>query len=240
MFMAPVFSRRELFSLSKIIFSFWFSGLLVTLVSVSVDLPSDRLGIVMAFAIEFFIGYLIGFCADLVVSVMEFAGALMDTQAGLSVASLLDPSSGRNITLISLILKWVALMAFLQIDGHHLVLSTLVQSYKVLPIGMTVNLAAGAFELVKTGSYVMMMGVQLAMPILLVVFLIDFGMGMMNKISEQINVFQLGFQVKPTISLIIFLATAPGIVGSTSIIMGHSVDVLVQLLNALQSPVIVG
>ena len=52
---------------------------------------------------------------------------------------------------------------------------------------------------------------QLAAPIVLVVFIIDFAFGILNRVAEQINVFQLGFQVKPIISVLILLGIMPGL-----------------------------
>ena len=54
-------------------------------------------------------------------------------------------------------------------------------------------------------------GLKLASPIILVIFLVDFSFGILNKVAEQINIFQLGFQLKPTVSIIIFLGIAPGL-----------------------------
>ncbi len=234
---APVFSRREVFAMSKIMIAFWTSSLLIFVVPVSRELPTTSIQFLFTLVTEITIGAMIGFVLDLFVTGIEFAGSLMDTQAGLSVASLLDPSSGRNITLMSLLLKWVAFMMFLAIDGHHLVLSAVVQSFKIIPVGGQANLAAGAYEVLKLGSYILYLGVQLSAPILLVVFLIDFGFGMLNKVAEQVNVFQLGFQIKPSISLLVFLAIAPSIVGSIYKILDFITAHLLQLFHALQTPI---
>jgi flagellar biosynthesis protein FliR len=237
-FTAPVFNRKEVFGLTKIMLMFWLAGLLVYIVPYPTTLPSTPLDYILAILIEILLGYFIGFSLDLIVTALEFAGTIMDTQAGLSVASLLDPSSGRQITLISLLLKWVAFMMFLLVDGHHLVLSAIVHSYQLLPISGDFNLAAGSLEMLKTGSEIMLIGVQLAAPILLVVFLIDFGFGILNRVAEQINVFQLGFQVKPSISLLIFLLCTPNIAGSVYNILEVISNHLLHLFQALQSPVI--
>jgi flagellar biosynthetic protein FliR len=233
---APVFSRKEVFPMGKIMICFWTASLLIFVIPVSKELPTTSIQYLFTLVTEITIGAMIGFVLDLFVTGIEFAGSLMDTQAGLSVASLLDPSSGRNITLMSLLLKWVAFMLFLAIDGHHLVLATLVQSFKIIPVGGHANLSAGAYELMKLGSYILYLGVQLSAPILLVVFLIDFGFGMLNKVAEQINIFQLGFQVKPSISLLIFLAVAPSIVNSIYTILDFITNHLLRLFQALQSP----
>jgi len=232
---APVFSRREIFPMAKVLLVFWTAGLLIYVVPVPPNLPTNPLTIVLAVICEALLGVMIGFVTDLLVSGLEFAGTLMDTQAGLSVASLLDPSTGRTITIISLLLKWSAFTMFLLIDGHHLVLASIVQSFKILPVASPINFSQGALEIVKLGSYLFFLGVQLSAPILLVVFIVDFGFGILNRVAEQINVFQLGFQIKPSVSLVVFLAATPLIVNSIYKIMEFITEHLMKIFHALQS-----
>ncbi len=230
---APVFSRREFFPLGKIALAFWTSSLLIYIVPAPVVPPDTGLAFTMMFITEILIGVMIGFVTDLLIVGIEFAGSIMDTQAGLSVAAVLDPSSGRSLSLLSLLLKWTATMLFLIIDGHHLILSAVVESYRLLPIGGMANFSQGAHYIVTTGTSIFLIGVQLSAPIMLVVFMIDFGFGMLNKVAEQVNVFQLGFQVKPIISLFVFLTTAPMLVGAIYRILEMVMDHVLRLLYIL-------
>ncbi|NBV42795.1 flagellar biosynthetic protein FliR [bacterium] len=230
---APVFNRREIFMLGKVALVFWTSALLIYVVPAPIHPPDTTLGFVLAFASEFMVGAMIGFVTDLLIVGIEFAGSLMDTQAGLSVASMLDPSSGRSLALISLILKWTATMLFLIIDGHHLVLSALMESYRLLPIGSPINYSQGAYYLANLGTYIFFLGVQLSAPIMLVIFMVDFGMGMLNKVAEQVNVFQLGFQVKPSVGLFVFLMTAPGLLNGIYRILETISEHLLKLFYIL-------
>lgn len=179
---------------------------------------------------------MIGFVMDLFVIAVEFAGSLMDTQAGLSVSAILDPSTGRSLPLLSLLLKWSATMIFLAIDGHHLVLTSLYESYRLLPVGSPIDFSRGMLYLVSTTTDLFAIGVQLAAPIMLIVFMIDFGFGMLNKVAEQVNVFQLGFQIKPIVSLTIFLLTVPGLVNSVYRIvttLSHHLMLLLYYLSGV-------
>ncbi len=233
---APVFSRREVFPIARLLIVFWTASVLIYVVPLPRVMPVGAVGFIMAFICEAFLGFIIGFTMDIFVTGIELAGNLMDSQAGLSVASMLDPSSGRQITLLSLLLKWVALILFLLVDGHHLVLSALVHSFQILPVGGHFNLAAGSYEVIKIASYIFFLGVQLSAPVLLIIFLVDFGFGILNKVAEQVNVFQLGFQIKPSVSLFIFWLTAPGIVSSVNLILEHISDHLLHIFHALLLP----
>lgn len=210
--LAPVFSRRELFSLLKIVFILWVSSLLLFLVPFP-DLENTDMSYwyVVSLLIEFLIGAIVGFVADVMVSATELAGSIMDTQAGLAIAAVLDPARGAQITVMSQLLKWCSMIIFLLLDGHHLVLSAIVKSFYILPVGSMPDLSGAAEFTVNLAKVIFYLGAQLAAPIILVVFLVDFGFSILNKIAEQVNVFQLGFQVKPIVSLIVFVLVAPGL-----------------------------
>jgi flagellar biosynthetic protein FliR len=176
----------------------------------------------------------VGLGLGLLIISVEFAGSLMDTQAGLSVAAILDPATGRSVPLFSQTLNWVALMIFLQLDGHHLLMTMLVKSFQLLPIGMSVNLSKAGLMIASLGTEIFKIGVIISAPILLVIFIVDFAFGLLNKIAEQINVFQLGFQVKPTVALIVFLALTPGLASTINHVMETLSEKTLTILVALQ------
>lgn len=210
--MSPVFSNKEIFSLAKITFIFWVCGLLIFYIPLPQEFPLTPITFLFAMLTEAMIGAILGFVAQLLLIGLEFAGNLMDTQAGLSVASQLDPSTGQATTLISKLMKTIALLVFLLIDGHHVILATLIQSFQALPIGSPFQLSQAALHVANSGALIFELALQLSAPILLIVFLIDFGFGMLSRVAPQVNVFQLGFQLKPIVSLFIFLSIVPGLV----------------------------
>jgi flagellar biosynthetic protein FliR len=231
---APFFNNRQIFIMAKIAFVFWTAGLMIFVVPLPLHGPTTGVSMILAVVGELFIGVMLGFTADMVVMGLEFAGALIDTQAGLSVASLLDPSTGRNSALFEMFLRWVALMVFIQVDGHHVVLTAVHKSFSMVPIGSAYNLTQGSWAVLGFASDIFKSAVLISAPVLLVVFLVDFSFGILNRVAEQINVFQLGFQVKPTVSVIVFLAMVPGLLHLTLGMMSYMMENLIHVLVALQ------
>ncbi len=212
--MAPFFDRKQVFAMGKIALVFWTAMLFIFIVPLPKVMPQDAITFVLALLSEFLVGAILGFSASAILISIEFAGSLMDTQAGLSVAALLNPATGRTSTLISLLLEWTSIMLFLSIDGHHLVLAAMNKSFTLLPIGSPFNFNLAGEYLISLGTEIFKMAVQLASPILLVIFLMDFCFGMLSRIAPQINVFQMSFELKPSVSLLVFLAIIPGLVNS--------------------------
>lgn len=230
---APIFNRRDLMMMSKVSLIFWVSFLLLFIVPSPRHSFDDGLSLLLATLTEFLIGAMMGFVCDFLLTSMEFAGNLMDSQGGLSVAATLDPTSGRSMALLSLVLKNTATMMFLCLDGHHFVLSALLQSYQLIPVASHVNIAKGSYFIVTLGTHLFSMALLISAPILLVIFLVDLGFGLMNKVAQQINVFQLGSQIKPLVAIIIFLASVPSLSVTISQLMETTAQHVSQTLYLL-------
>lgn len=231
----PIFSRKEVFAMGKVAIIFWLTFMLMYTIPLPESLPDTQLAFFLMMLADFLIGAIIGVIMQLLVIGVEFAGSLMDTQAGLSVAALLDPSLGRQVTILSLMLNWVAIIIFLQIDGHHLILSSLIQSFKILPIGVPVNISQASYFMAQLGSQLFYIAMTLSAPVLLIVFITDFAFGLLNRVAEQVNVFQLGFQIKPSVSLIVFLGMIPGLVETIAGIMEDLTEQMLTIFFYLQA-----
>ena len=178
---------------------------------------------------------MIGFVTQLLIVGIEFGGSLMDTQAGLSVASLLDPSTGQTTSILSRLLRQIAMLVFFLINGHHVVLSSIVQSFRAIPITSKLNIFEASRYIVEICIDIFMIALQIAAPILLVVFLIDFGFGLLSRVAPQVNVFQLGFQVKPIIGLLVMLTFIPGMVELVYAFLEKSAGDLLRILYLIRS-----
>ena len=227
---APFFTMKSLFPLGKVALTFWVSVLVMFVIPLPQSLPTNMMIYMLSILVELGVGLIIGYTANLIMTSIEFGGMLMDTQAGLSSASVLDPTSGKNAALLELLMKYLSVILFLLMNGHHMVLSAVFESFSIIPIGQPVDFTAGSRYIVTLGTDLFMIGLKLASPIILVIFLVDFSFGILNKVAEQINVFQLGFQIKPIVSTLIFLGIAPGlgilILGIVEEVMSYIVKVL--------------
>ena len=157
--LAPIFSNKQFMVAAKFALVFWASGLLIFSVPLPPAIPSYGVPLFLALISELLIGVCIGFITDVLIVGIEMSGALMDTQAGLSVASLLDPSTGRNAALFEIGLRWISIIIFLVIDGHHMILSVLHYSLKLIPPGMPFSFVSGVQYLFSFGADIFFIGV---------------------------------------------------------------------------------
>lgn len=231
---APIFDSKEIMALGKISLIFWLSGLIIFVVPLPKVLPDTPIIFALALVTEVLIGAAIGFTTQLILIGIQFAGTLMDTQAGLSAASILDPYSGQSVTILSKLMRWVAVIIFINFNGHHMLLSAIYQSFKLIPVASPVKMDQAMKLLSSLGTNIFAIALQFSVSILLIVFLIDFCFGMLNKIAPQVNVFALAMQVKPTISFFILMIIMPGLIDKIGEIMKDVTEILLQLLMVMK------
>ena len=207
---APVLNSRSIPSPVKVAFAFWLSLTFWFVVNVPHPLPSTAPALGLAVASEFFVGLSIGFIVNVIILSIQSAGEMIDVQMGLSVANVLDPSLGFQVSIIGRLLFLVGIFFFISMNGHHALLAALHRSFEIIPLGMPFHLKATYPEFLATlGQSLWSISIQMALPIMAILLLTDFAFGIISRVAPQVNVFMLGFQVKPTVGLLALLFMLP-------------------------------
>jgi len=235
-FEAPVFNYKIFPVSARIAVSLLITYVLWFVIPMPKTMPDTTITFGIALITEFAIGALIGFIARMLIIVIEVSGALMDTQMGLSVASAMDPQTGSQTTIISTFYRNIATVIFLIINGHHMLLSALNKSFKALPLGHPVYFQNAADQLTQLGVNLFAIGLQIAAPVILTIFLMDFAFGMISRVAPQVNVFMLGFQIKPVIGIFIFFAGIPLFVEKLSTLLIGTLEEILKLFYNLSLP----
>ncbi|NQT29909.1 MAG: flagellar biosynthetic protein FliR [Candidatus Saganbacteria bacterium] len=233
---APIFSSKSFPMFGKTALAIWISLVLWFVVPISKTLPQSLVGLILAVVIEVAIGFLIGFVCNIIFIGVQAAGEIMDMQMGLSVATALDPVFGAVISVIGRLAFYTAIIIFITADGHHLILSAFNQSFQALPVGKMANFASPnlVLQLIGLGSALWVTAIKLAAPVILLIFISDFTFGIVSRVAPQVNVFMLGFQVKPSLGLIGFLLSLPFLVKYINKLIAFMLEQTVLLLNVLK------
>jgi hypothetical protein len=99
------------------------------------EMPTDVYELTSDVARELFVGATLGFVSLLVLAAAQYGGEMIDTQIGFSLANIVDPSFGQQVSLLGQFHYLVAMMVYLAVDGHHYLIGALMRSYSVIPIG---------------------------------------------------------------------------------------------------------
>ena len=163
-----------------------------------------------ALVLEILVGGLLGFLVMVVFAAIQSAGYLIDLFGGFSLAQAFDPQSMVNGAQFTRLFQLTALALLFASDGYQLVIAGLVRSFTALPLGGGVDLAEPAQALIAAASQMFLAAVQIAGPLLVVLFLADAGLGLLTRVAPQLNAFALGFPLKILLTLtlasVVFLA----------------------------------
>ena len=161
---------------------------------------------------EFASGYVIGYVTELFFFVITFAGYVMDFQMGLSMSTVYDPQSNTQVPITGSLLQAFYVLLFFAVDGHLALMKILLQSAEIVPYGGIVITQNLALRVIDLFSECVIMGIKFACPILAAEFLIEIGVGILNKIVPQINIFVINIQLKVIVGLglLVFLISPIG------------------------------
>ena len=141
------------------------------------------------------IGAAMGFSMRMVFAMVQAAGEYVGLQMGLSFASFFDPTSGGTTTVNARLLNMLAILIFLATDGHLMLIMTLAESFRTLPIADAPLAASGWFMLVLAGAQIVSGGLMLALPLIASLLTLNLTMGILNRVSPQFSIFSVGFPI---------------------------------------------
>lgn len=158
---------------------------------------------------ELMVGILIGLMLKLLFYAAETAGSLVGFQSGLAIANIVDPNTKTQTNIIGQFWVLIASMIFLAINGHHLLITSLADSFKVIPLGGAIFGAAALDLLLRLSGVMFTLALKMAAPILLTVFLIDVALGVLARTIPQMNIFIIGIPVKIGAGMVLIGVSLP-------------------------------
>lgn len=158
---------------------------------------------------EFLLGALIGFMFYLLFVSVQFAGGIIGFQVGFAIVNVIDPTTSQNISIIGQFQFLLATLLFLLMNGHHMILSGMVDSFRLVPLGTVKLQFAGVEEMARLTAGVFILAVKIASPVMLALLLTDTSLGIIARTVPQMNIFIVGFPLKIGIGLFVVGLTIP-------------------------------
>ena len=172
----------------------------------NLSLPSQHttsLGFGLVILQEALLGILMGFVVQLIFFAVQFGATIVGYQMGFSAAEILDPHHQQQVPLLSQFQNIIAILFFLALDIHHMLLRVIVDSYTILPPGkLDFSGNAIPFIVEMTGN-MFGLGIRLVTPVLVVLMLSVFILGIMSRVFSQLQVFMLSFPINISLALIV-------------------------------------
>lgn len=235
---APIYTARGVPTTFKIGISFIVTVLVFLTFGLGQTVAQD-MSYVLLIIQEVLIGLLLGFTAFLMMAVVQTAGGLIDIQIGFSMANVIDPITGVSTPLIGNFKYMMALLVFLNMNGHHFLLDAIMYSYDWMPITGNVfsKIQDGSVTefLITTFAYSFVLALQMSAPIVAALFLTDVGLGFLARTAPQFNVFVIGIPLKIIVGLILLLLLMPGLTGLFENLFAEMFEAMRSLLGVIGS-----
>ena len=204
---APVFGARTVPVRAKVVFA-----LVLTLVIAPVSPPVPVVDPLSGEAVlivinQLLIGAAMGLALQMVFAMFVIGGQIIAFQMGLGFASMVDPSSGTQVPVVSQFYVIVLTLVFLALDGHLTFINVIANSFHTLPIGVNGLSSDGLWALVNWGGQMYAGAVQIALPAIASLLLINLTFGIVTRAAPQFNIFSIGFPVTMVAGFFIMMAT---------------------------------
>lgn len=157
------------------------------------------------------VGFIIGLGFGAFFAGLQTAGEIIDHQTGLTFTQNIDPVHGNNVSLTAQFLERVLFTSLMAAGVMLSIIDTLYLSYEVWPLGHWAPAFARItpLSLVSNASKLFALSLLLAGPVLLVLFVVDTGMGLLNRAAPQLSIFNITLSLKSMVGLGVLVLALP-------------------------------
>ena len=113
--------------------------------------------------------------------------------------------------MIAQFLSILLILIFLSLDGHHLLIRAVADSYKIVPIGEMMLKPNMFLSIFQSGSLIFSMALLISLPIVVAMLLINIVTGVMTRVAPQLNIFSVGFPITILAGLVLMMVLIPSI-----------------------------
>ncbi|MBR3307287.1 MAG: flagellar biosynthetic protein FliR [Lachnospiraceae bacterium] len=234
-FAAPFFGRSEVPRTVKASFAVLLSILLYTGIQPHVyPQYSTLLGYSTLVIKESITGLLIGLAANWSMQIAAFAGQIVDTNIGFSMSAQLDPSTQMNVTVTGNFYQYGFMLVFMATGMHRFLVQAMAESFTLIPIGKAVFDLEGMYRsfLDFMAQYVML-GFKIGLPVFSVTLLLNGLLGIMAKVSPQMNMFAVGVQIKAIVGLSVLFLTVSLLPAAADLVFDQMKTAIVSFIEAM-------
>ncbi len=158
---------------------------------------------------ELLVGIIIGFVFMLVFLAIQGAGSIAGYQVGLHMANAFDPMTQTQSSIIGQFWMILALLIFMGINGHHMIIRAYTDSYMIIGPGAVALTGTTAELIIKYTAYLFLITLKIVAPVMVTLFLVDISLGTLARMMPTMNVFFVGIPLKIAAGLFVLALSLP-------------------------------
>jgi len=192
--------------------------------------PLTGEGIIIIFQ-QLIIGAAMGFSLRIAFAALISAGHVISMGMGLGFASMVDPSNGVQVPVLSMFYSIMGTLLFLAFDGHLVTIQVLAESFHIFPIGQGGLSLQALWDLVLWGSWIFAGAVLIALPAVTAILIVNLSFGVMTRASPQLNIFAVGFPLIMVLGFFMMFLTLPSVVPRFSDLTMGALELMRHMLR---------
>jgi flagellar biosynthetic protein FliR len=206
---APIFSSRAFPVRARIGLALLIAFAAQPSLPVQADISLNSAQVFGVVAQQVGIGLAIGFVVRLVFAAFELAGEVVGFQMGLNFAAFFDPSLNSEASAAARFFGYMASLLFVVLNGHLLVLLTVVRSFEAFPVNQNFLEAASLMRLYSLGSDLFASALWISLPMVGMLMFANLALGIVSRVAPQMNIYAVGFPVTLSVGILGMAATLP-------------------------------
>ena len=205
LFMMPIFGTKMLPNMVKAAFAMVLSLLLYSVVQVDVSqFPDTVIGMGLLIFFELLMGLMMSTCLRLFFGAVQLSAQVIGFQMSFSMINVIDPQSGANVSIMEQIAYWACLLVFILLNGHYILLLSVIESFKLVPPGGLVLQKELLDTLFDQGSQLFVLAIKIGAPIIAALLFTSVAFGLTGKFAPQMNIMIVAMPLKIIVGLVLF------------------------------------
>ena len=235
-FVCPFFGGRQTPNIVKIGYGLLLSILLFGAVPYNAPAYNTIAGYTVIVLKEVMVGFVIGYAVQIAELIANFAGTVVDMQIGLSMVSLFDPYTNEQVTITGTIYSQILTMMLIVTGMYQYILRALADTFTLIPINGAVINPDRFLEsmLIFMHDYIVI-GFRICLPIFIITFITNVVLGILAKVSPQMNMFSVGIQIKIIVGLMIMFITVTMLDDAANFIFINMKELMEKFVYSLQT-----
>ncbi|GAB6441238.1 flagellar biosynthetic protein FliR [Bacillus cereus] len=207
MFMIPLLSGKMIPRMAKIVLSVGLSLAVVGKVEVSTfQSEFELIGYII---MQVIIGVTLAKIVEMLMVIPTIAGSIMDMEMGFSSVSLYDPTTKQNNTILGVMLNIMFVVSFISLGGIQSLIMTIVRSFELTETLMFLGKKEFLELVTSIFGYMLSSAVQIALPIMGAMFVVNFVMLIIGKTAPQTQILTNMFPIKIGAGILFLAITIP-------------------------------
>lgn len=171
--------------------------------------PADTATFLQYILFEITVGIFLGIAMQMLYFALNLAGNLAGQAIGFANAQIFDPTFQTQSIVIQTFLGIIAFTLIFVTDIHHLMLSAVVDSYHIFPVGQALPLGDFSNNLSQTLNESFIMGFKIGSPFVAFTIVFYVGMGLVSRLMPQLNIFFLSLPLQIYLGVGLMFITTP-------------------------------